>query len=802
MNEQTWGRIPEEMRNAPQWCIAGPDKAPYMSVDNNSRLVPASNKKPNNWKTFDEVAAVARMLQGAGVGMCLTYEDPWTCIDLDVCNEQTQRLKGEPIKPELWTSEETIQRYIKIIDAFDSYTEISMSGYGIHVWVRGRVGAGAKYGGVEVYSQERFMVCTGNVYRDKPIAERQELLEKLVDQMRQMQGRNDKSRIELLEVDAEDTDTEIFERAMNAENGEKFRALCEATPCQETANGKVHGSYTKLGYPTQSEADLALMSIFTFYSKSNEQCRRLFRCTSLGQREKAQKNDRYLNFTLEVIRGRQSREHAIDDNAREMALALVKELQGTNFSDVAAGQMVATAAAEKLPQDETGKTLEWPPGLAGALAHFIYNSAPRPVKEVAIVGALGFLAGVCGKAFNIPQSGLNAYIILVAKSAIGKEAMHSGLSHICNELFNAIPAAHNFVNFNEMVSGPALTKACSTNSSFVNVSGEFGKRLERMANEGRSDGPLASLRAVMTHLYQKSGENSQVGGMQYSDKDKNVATVTGVAYSLIGETTPGGLYSSLTQSMMEDGFLSRFLIVDYPGDRPARNKNQQLKMDPNLAQAMHGLCAHALNLISSFKTEYVKSSPEAEAALDKFDLHCDEQIRNSDDEAFRQMWNRAHLKCWRIAALLAAADNWLQPVISMTHYNWAHDLVMRDIKMMNSRMEKGDVGVDDSARDKKFLAVLRDYISTPIPAAYGCPEVLRLNGIVPRRYLQIRTNRLAQFMAHKMGSTQALDLTIRSCIQNGYITEVDSAKLVSEHSYHGKAYRVVNLPETSKVKDD
>lgn len=778
MTEQVserYARLPQELRDVKQWCLAGPEKAPY--VVSSQGVVHASLHRQDQWRTFDQTQSDMVAVGAPGLGIMLTYEDPWTCIDLDVCNSETQRLKGQPIDPTKWTPQADIERYIAIVNTFDSYTEISTLGWGLHIWVRGRIGAGVKRDGIELYSQERFMICTGNVYVDKPIEYRQELLDNMVSQMR---GPGYSGPTVLVEVEEDETDMQVFDRAMSAGNKEKFDMLCQGKWSNE--------------YPSQSEADLALMSMFCFYSKSNEQCRRLFRCTALGQREKATKNDRYLNYTLEVIRGRQKREEIISDKAREIGEAYVRSLQSTDYADVAAASIASTQATQS-PIQEVSGSISWPPGLVGALAAFIYNSSVRPVKEVSIVAALGFLAGVCGKAFNIPQSGLNMYIILVARSGVGKEAMHSGLSLVCQELRQSIPAAQKFVDFNDFASGPALTKACALQNSFVNVAGEWGRKLKRLSNEANADSTMAGLRTAMTNLYQKSAEGAMVGGITYSSKENNIGSLTGVAYSMIGETTPGTFYESLTPSMMEDGFLSRFLIVDYEGERPPANPAPERRMSAPLSQALHGLCAQALTLISRFTSEPVLNDPDAQEALNAFDRECDKRINTSTDEAVRQMWNRAHLKVLRVASLLAVANNWLQPVVTTVEVDWALELIRRDIKVMSSKMESGEIGVDDEARERKMMAVIRDFLQNgPQSDAYKCPDGLHQVGIIPKRYLTIRLSRAAQFLNTREGATKSITNTIRLMVDNGYLFEMQKDHMVDKHSYHGLAYRVLGLP--------
>ena len=797
-----WGRLPAELRQWRQWVVAGPDKAP-LSVGPQG-LHNASVTDPQQWTDF-ATAAQAAHANGLHIGFVLHESDPYTCIDFDVKDSTNE---SDPSK---WTTPEQWNRFWEIAQSLDSYTETSRSGKGLHVWVRANIGVGCRRDGIEVYSQQRYIISTGNVVLDRPIADRQQMLENMVSQMRgESQGR----LTELVELEEEYTDEEIIDRAINAANADKFNELCM---------GKWEG---KPEYPSQSEADLALMSMFTFYSKSNEQCRRLFRLSILGQREKAIKNDRYLDYTLRVIRNREANEAKVMESGRAQAAGLLESERAKALSLVAelnakAGKAEAIplhvpSAAETEPQPAPAavaatlagpvaaavqaaadKGLPWPPGMAGAIAGFIYQSAPRPVKEVAIVGALGFLAGVCGKAWSIPQSGLNLYMILVARSAIGKEAMHSGISAICKAAVSRCPSVMGFVDFSDFASGPALVKSCAVNTSFVNVAGEWGRKLKKIAQDDGRDGAMATLRTVMTNLYQKSGPQAIVGGITYSNKDSNIASVSGVAFSLIGETTPSTFYEALTETMMEDGFLSRFTVVEYDGDRPALNINPTLTPPQSLSDAIGDLCQQAQALIGRSSTVNVGRTNEAAEMMWSFELECDKEINSTVDESWRQMWNRASLKVMRISGLLAVADNWMHPCIEKHHVEWALELIRRDIAIMNRRIEGGDVGMGDHSRERKVLAVMQDYLVKGAADSYAIPKKLQQNGIVPRKYLQLRVQKHNAFMSHKLGANGALDSTLKSMVDSGYIMECTKADIVKGYNFHGKCYQVLNIPDYS-----
>jgi len=140
--------IPEELRARPQWVVwkavgERPDKVPYS---------PRSGRKASStdlltWSTFQEALEAYENGQYEGVGFVFSSADPYTGIDLDGCVDADGEIAG-------WA--------LEIVRYFDSYTELSATGSGLHIIVRGEV-PNRRKGDVEVYSSKRFFTVTGHV---------------------------------------------------------------------------------------------------------------------------------------------------------------------------------------------------------------------------------------------------------------------------------------------------------------------------------------------------------------------------------------------------------------------------------------------------------------------------------------------------------------------------------------------------------------------------------------------------------------------------------------------------------------
>jgi hypothetical protein len=285
-----WTAIPRELQDLNQWCYTSPlnpsSKAP---LNRNGRF--ASVVNPADWMSFGEACERAAHV-GGSIGLVLTAADPYCCIDLDVKDDM----------PAEW-----LQRHGLIVDICNSYTELSTGGRGAHVWVKAQVGLGRRRDGVEIYSQERFMISTGKVLRASPIAERQDVVKMLWDEM----GRDAPQNPSWSDPDDAESHLYVAGMAFNEEGNFKSDEL-----------GTLFKGDWQGRYPSQSEADLALVTLLAEHTTSDRECWDAFRLSALGQRDKAKRPD-YMRSTMAAARARVSASAASIAHGAEVARALL-----------------------------------------------------------------------------------------------------------------------------------------------------------------------------------------------------------------------------------------------------------------------------------------------------------------------------------------------------------------------------------------------------------------------------------------------------------------------------------------------
>jgi archaellum biogenesis ATPase FlaH len=159
--------VPAELRARPQWVAWRAVPKPDGKIDkipiNPATGGNAATNNPSTWNTFQRALGRMRANSLAGIGYVFAADDPYTGIDYDGCRDpQTGEFQ-------MWAFD--------CIQAFNSYSEVSPSGKGVHTFVRGKLpgGGGASpvgtpTGHIEVYDRGRFFTVTGAQVLTTPAA--------------------------------------------------------------------------------------------------------------------------------------------------------------------------------------------------------------------------------------------------------------------------------------------------------------------------------------------------------------------------------------------------------------------------------------------------------------------------------------------------------------------------------------------------------------------------------------------------------------------------------------------------------
>lgn len=413
--------IPREIKELKQWCIAWLDdkekaraKAPRQLL-NNFKM--AKTNAPETWNYFSEYEKAVKektiFLNSYYAGIVLTNNDPFVIIDLDDKDS---------------TSQSERESFSKIINDFDSYTEISSGGKGYHIILKCNDLPKEKLkhnrkGAYEIYKDERFIILTGNIVNNQSEIKEVEFsqIEKFISEYIS----NNNNNAKLSYTNNNNTLKNNTKQSVNSTNkladDDAIKRILENT--KGTNNGVLFTNEPYKYIPDESLADFTCFCEILKITNDYNQVVRIFQNFTIGKREKASRED-YLRRTYENALNKISEtaggvNEKITPSKIENNLFTSKLQPPQNFPFHTANELVRVILEKR--KDKSPDTLIF------LLTHVFFSCAIFPYVNV--------------YSFNGDEAGelpTNLSCLLLSQSSTGKTSMQNLLLRPLNDAYNYI----------------------------------------------------------------------------------------------------------------------------------------------------------------------------------------------------------------------------------------------------------------------------------------------------------------------------------------------------------------------------
>lgn len=256
-----YSKIPYELKELDRWCcfrlMQRNGKMTKMPINPMNGEFARSNDG-STWADFDTALAASSQYDGIG----FFFQEPYIGIDIDDVGGEIEDYRNDRHEDNIVS---------EFVDLIGSYSEVSPSGNGIHIILKGELPPqGRRKGNVEVYTSGRFFTMTGNsiggysqIFDDTDYGKINYLHNKYIASSEpapvlteQMNQGNDLPEEDLIRI------------AENSRNGDRFRML-------------FRGGWEQF-YTSQSEADMAFANDLAFWtSRDFSKMDNIFRQSSL-----------------------------------------------------------------------------------------------------------------------------------------------------------------------------------------------------------------------------------------------------------------------------------------------------------------------------------------------------------------------------------------------------------------------------------------------------------------------------------------------------------------------------------------
>lgn len=355
------------------------------------------------------------------------------------------------------------------------------------------------------------------------------------------------------------------------------------------------------------------------------------------------------------------------------------------------------------------------PGFVDLLTEHTLATAPYPNRPLAFAGALAMLSHLTGRNFRDPRNlRTNIYLLALADSGVGKDYPRKVNMNLAGQLGIMPTMADRFASAEGLedallVHPASFFQVDEVDTLFAALQEKKDSAMEKVY------GALLQFATSSDTIYAMRKKAIQQTGGKACQFDKVRARgIVEPHLTLLGCAIPKYLYGALSERALENGLISRCLILE-AGERGRSGNPHAAPFSEALLRAGRSLVAHGgfagldLANLEDAPPPYVEpftvsETAEAEAAHDEVVSACEKLYDAAKTTSERALWTRGAEKAARLALLHAISENPDEPLITEPAVRWGWAIVEHLTKRM---LYQASVYVHDNEFDALRQKALR-----------------------------------------------------------------------------------------------
>ena len=317
-----------------------------------------------------------------------------------------------------------------------------------------------------------------------------------------------------------------------------------------------------------------------------------------------------------------------------------------------------------------------PPGMLGELVDNAYYMAKYRYRETAFVSAIGLLAGICGRKYNVSDTGLNVYLTLIAETGTGKESINDFIESTLIDF--SLGNTSSFLGVKRFTGPKTIINKMIDARSKICICSEAGLLLKSSA------GDQTGVKRTLLSLYTKSGYQNYSGDEGYSNEKDDIPSLNAPALSLISESTPKVLLKAFKDDdSLDDGSIARQNIYRIK-ECAYESFDLKRELDKHIKEKLKIIHKNCLNIQAKLvlrRNDIIEMqyADGVHADVQKFS-HEMTSIRknNENSDELRTMASRASIHALKFASL-ATIMNRDDNTINFPEWNWAKEIVRHEL---------------------------------------------------------------------------------------------------------------------------